>query len=177
MKTLVPGLLALALAGCATPQVVLDQASNGAGLAAGLSGSLDDYTQAVRTLADQRRNALLRAHDRAVSYRLLEAETEQTYLLSGQAPLVELYRRMKGSADVIAKVRDDGAADLRRYAQELDAIGKPLPDVSAQLQAVQGNFAQLAEKPSAAERLRALKSAWHDAKSPTAAASAASSPD
>lgn len=180
MNAIAVTLFAAALAGCTTPQVVLDQASNGASLSSELAGRLDVYAQATRAIDDERRAALRRQHERAVSYRLLEAETELTYMLAGQASVVDLYRQMKSSADIITKVREDGANDVRRYSEELDAIGKPLPPVGRQLQAVQGGFAQLATKPSAAERLKALRSAWQDAKSPVpapAAAAAASAPN
>jgi hypothetical protein len=117
---------AVLLAGCHTPQPVLDQASN----AAALTGSLDSELRAfkeVRTAVANGRIASIKRQENEIARIAGEdAYGDRTLVLAGRKDYFELM-------DILRKLADSRRADDEDFAKRLAATEKALAETTAPL--------------------------------------------
>jgi uncharacterized membrane protein YccC len=183
MKSALVCLIVL-LAGCSTPQPVLEQARNGAALTNALSQALTSYSERIAVLDAAREKLLSQRRARSLQFRFLDSNAAEVYKLAGRSELTAQYATLKASADTIAKARADAADDAAQYAKTLEQLMGPLPDINKNLAGVSKDFTALGTELNASEKLKLVSNAFKEIKgassvasAPAPAASAASSPN
>lgn len=143
------------VAGCAsTPKPALDEANNGAALAATLSAQIENYREEQARVLAVRVEGVRRLRQQISRYEI-ESEFDQRVLAAaGNTRHAQLYAKL-------IELSDSRAADEKEMATQAAAIDdllkqatKPLPSVSKELKATQDALAALGAELSAAERLK-----------------------
>lgn len=146
----------LAIFGCHTPQVALDEASNGAALTASLESELREYRRVQAEIASQR-IALVRG------LRETLAETESTFAFddrileaSGKTAHLSLYRALRTLADSRAKDEETFQAKMKELDASLAKLVAPLPDSSEKLKATEAALGAMATELSSSDRIKTV---------------------
>ena len=116
MKNCVTVLACGVLVACSTPQVVLQQASNGAQLTGEFSKAMASYEAQTKILDKERQQILLTSKASILQYHVLDINASQTFALAGQSQLSSMYDQLKNSSDTIAKAREDAKGAFQHEA-------------------------------------------------------------
>jgi hypothetical protein len=168
------------LTACSTPQVALDQASNGVALAQQMQTEVARYRQAV-TLAAARRLATVQGQEETTQNTLTQrALADQLDTRSGNTQASESEVLLRDASSGYAKLLSDNKKALKELTDRLAALAQDLPNPADKMATVQKSLAVLGTELSASERLAVVSAFLEDGKkivddNKKAAASAAAS--
>ena len=175
-------LLVVAVGGCATPKVALDQANNTVHLIQNLQTEIVRYQTTVKLSTERRIKSIQHQDDGTI-----EIGTRQqlnTYLstASGMTSELDARNRLRDASDTYAKIVGDQDKAQQDLADRLANLAKDLPSPTDRLGAVQKAMADLGTELSASERVAIVTKFIQQAKcivdqaekSTTSAAAAAS---
>lgn len=158
-------LIAATLAGCSTPQVVLDHANQGVTLTTALQKELAEFERR-QTVIEGLRGDVIKSDKRAV----LELRREfviddQLFVLAGQQSRLASYRELGDLADLRSKAISDEKTAADEFAKTLDSTKAPLTPARAKLAETGKALGALGTELSSAERLSIVTSFLADVKS------------
>lgn len=147
-------MLALMLAGCATPQAALDQGNATAALAASFDVELAAYRKAAARVAAARLASIRRQEVLIAQLAEIDAWNLRTARLAG---LGQVEDRRQSLVALAESRESDEAATKQRLAEldaQLAAVVTPLPSTSAKLASLQKALAEMGTELAVDERLK-----------------------
>jgi hypothetical protein len=147
---------ACALAGCKTPQPMLDQANNGAALSVSLQSQLVALRSAQANVAQSRLDSIRRQNAMIAEYEADSAFDDRIQAAAGKTTESPLAATLRALAD--SRAKDD--ADLKATLAALDAsmagLLDPVPAPDAKLAATQKAMAALGEEFQPEQRIKTI---------------------
>jgi hypothetical protein len=157
--------LATALAGCATPRAVLDQANHGAALTAALHAELRNFREMQVKVAASRIETIREQELRISQYQRSAAYDDRLAKAAGKSDAITLYQTLTELADSIATDEIAQQQRLEELTKRLDALVQPLPESAATLAAVQNAMAALGAELSPSDRIKLVTGFVSDVRS------------
>jgi hypothetical protein len=147
--------LVSALAGCAsTPKPVLDEANNGAALAAALSAQIERYREEQARVLAFRIDSIRRLRQQIAIYEVDSSFDQRVLAAAGSTRNAQLYATLVELSDSRAADEKERAAQASAIDDAMKQLTAPLPSVSKELKATQDALAKLGEELSAQERVK-----------------------
>ena len=148
---------ALCLLGCATPQVALDQANNGAGLVAQLEIELQEFRRVQQGFSDETKKSI-RAIEVVVLTEDKETDGSMRARRAAEDPVVpKLYDTLRGLADGIGTDESSLASQVAAVDERLSKLLKPLPSTSEKTSSAQKALVAMGTELSNEERLAEIQ--------------------
>ncbi len=160
MKTstfIVAAAAALCLLGCATPQVALDQANNGAALVAQLELELQEFRRVQQGFSNEAKKSL-RDMDVAVLTEDKETTASMRARRAAEDPVVpKLYDTVRGLADGVGTDESNLTSEIAALDERLSKILKPLPSTTEKTSGAQKALVAMGTELSNKERLAEIQ--------------------
>lgn len=160
MKTsnlIVVGTSALCLLGCATPQVALDQANNGAALVAQLELEMQEFRRVQQSIAKQAKKSI-RDMEAAVLTEEKETAASMRARRAAEDPVVpKLYDTLRGLADGIGSDATNLSSQVAAVDDRLSKLLKPLPSTAEKTSGAQKALVAMGTELSNKTRLAEIE--------------------
>jgi hypothetical protein len=148
---------ALGIAGCSTPQAVLDTANNTAAMVGELDKELREFRR-VQAGFDRHRKDLIRAQAEAISLSESVIAENQLFGAATAAHSVDTtVRSIQAMTDGLASIDRKTQADLTALDQRLAELTSPLPATTDKAVGAQKALILMGSELSSSERLAELK--------------------
>lgn len=146
----------LALAGCATPQVALEQARQGTSLVGQLETAMTEFRRVEQNAEESRSQSLARQMQDLEDAKGPAARDARARLSAGDKATAALIARLMADADALAA--DAAASRAARQANEtvLATLITPLPSTVASTTVAQKKLAEMGTELSYATRAKEL---------------------
>lgn len=167
--------LALTLAGCALPQVALDQANHSANLMMAMQGQLDTLTGTEAFLTNVRKQGIESVRGRILSTKSLMTQDTRIMNESGQTEQTRLFALLQGLSNQRAQDALDLEASLAALDDQLTKLLAPIPSTVKQVAAAQKDIGALGVQRSSKERVSLVADFAKSVKADIAAAASAAS--
>jgi hypothetical protein len=149
--------LGVALCGCSTPRVALDQANNTAGLVAQLEIELQEFRRVQNGIAERAKKSIRELEVGAIKSSS-EIEASMRARRAAEDPVVpKMYEVVRQLADGIGTDKSNHAAGAAAVNDRLAKLLKPLPLTSEKTTEIQGQLAAMGTELSNKERLDELQ--------------------
>jgi hypothetical protein len=143
------------LVGCAsTPTPALDEANNGAALAATLSAQIEKYREEQARVLVFRVDGVRRLRQQIATYEIDSSFDQRVLAAAGNTRHAQLYSKLVELSDSRAADEKERATQAAAIDDAMKQLTRPLPSVSKELKATQGALAKLGEELSVQERLK-----------------------
>lgn len=141
------------LAGCATPQAVLDQANNGVSMTVSLQEALTDFRRVQASIAKGRIDSVRRQQLLLAAYESDFAYDSRVMQAVGKTDELKLFNQLKEMSDSRAKDAKDLQARLAMIDAQMAKLVTHLPDGTEKLKETQKALASLGTQLTTMERV------------------------
>ena len=148
---------AMCLLGCATPQVALDQANNGAGLVAQLELEQQEFRRVQQGISNEAKKSI-----RDIEVAVLTEDKETAASLrarrAAEDPVVpKLYDTLRGLADGVGTDASSLTSEVAAVDERLSKILKPLPSTAEKTSGAQKALVAMGTELSNQTRLAEIQ--------------------
>lgn len=144
----------LCLAGCATPQPVLDQARNTAALTTSLAAEQREFLRVQRTVAQTRIQNIKDQLSRLARYQSTAKFDSRVSKIAGQSDTEDLAKKLQELSDSRIQDETELKATLKSIDETLAKVATTIPDSSSKTNSLQKALLPLGDELSASERLQ-----------------------